>query len=87
MTSRAARRARNVNSANRHQVPIGPDYRDPDDEMVLEVAVNGGADAIITFNSSDFAPAATRFGIARLSPSEALTAASASTFRHEETLK
>ena len=24
--------------------------RDPNDEMVLEVAVNGGADAIVTFN-------------------------------------
>jgi predicted nucleic acid-binding protein len=29
--------------------------RDPDDEMVLEVAVNGRADRLLTFNERDFA--------------------------------
>lgn len=30
---------------------------DADDEMVLEVVVNGGADAIVTYNVRDFAAA------------------------------
>lgn len=50
-----------------------PQLRDPDDEMVLETAVNGRADAIITWNGRDFAQAAPRFGIAVLSPQDALT--------------
>ena len=49
-----------------------PQLRDPDDEMVLEVAVNGGAAAIVTFNRKDFAPAASHFGLDVLSPSQAL---------------
>jgi putative PIN family toxin of toxin-antitoxin system len=39
-----------------------PSLRDPGDEMVLETAVNGRADWLITFNARDFAGAA-RFGI------------------------
>ena len=50
-----------------------PQLRDPDDEMVLETAVNGRADAIITWNVRDFAQAAPRFGIVVLSPQDALT--------------
>ena len=34
-----------------------PILRDPGDEMVLEAAMNGGADWIITFNITDFAGA------------------------------
>lgn len=49
-----------------------PQLRDPDDEMVLEAAVNGGAGAIVTFNRKDFAAAAERFGIDVLRPREAL---------------
>lgn len=41
-----------------------PQLSDPNDEMVLEAAVNGRADYIVTFNAKDFAPAARRFGIA-----------------------
>jgi predicted nucleic acid-binding protein len=40
--------------------------------MVLELAVNGQAAAIVTFNQRDFAPAAGRFGIDVLRPAEAL---------------
>jgi predicted nucleic acid-binding protein len=31
-----------------------PNLRDPDDEMVLEAAMNGGADRLLTFNERDF---------------------------------
>jgi putative PIN family toxin of toxin-antitoxin system len=49
-----------------------PRLRDPDDDMVLEAAVNGRADAIVTFNRRDFAPVAGRFGIDLLLPVQAL---------------
>ncbi len=49
-----------------------PHLRDPDDEMVLETAVNGRADAIITWNVRDFAGVASRFGIDVVLPQEAL---------------
>ena len=49
-----------------------PQLRDPGDEMVLEAAVNGRADAIITFNRRDFGVGPSRFGIEVLSPAEAL---------------
>lgn len=39
-----------------------PVLRDTDDEMVLEVAVNGRADRLLTFNERDFA-GADRFGV------------------------
>jgi putative PIN family toxin of toxin-antitoxin system len=39
-----------------------PDLRDPEDAKVLEVAVNGRADWLLTFNVADLAVAA-RFGI------------------------
>jgi predicted nucleic acid-binding protein len=45
---------------------------DADDDMVLEAAVNGRADGIVTFNRRDFRLAATQFGIAVLSPGDAL---------------
>jgi putative PIN family toxin of toxin-antitoxin system len=49
-----------------------PAVRDPDDDMVLETAVNGRADAIVTFNLRDFGQAARRFGIDTLSPGAAM---------------
>jgi len=47
-----------------------PQLRDPGDEMVLETAVNGRADRILTFNLADFA-GAERFGIAVTQPGPA----------------
>jgi len=49
-----------------------PQGRDPNDEMVLEAAINGGADAIVTYNVADFATAAERFRILVLRPAELL---------------
>jgi putative PIN family toxin of toxin-antitoxin system len=45
-----------------------PQLRDPDDEMVLETATNGHAEAIITFNIGDFLPASTQFGLRIVTP-------------------
>lgn len=36
---------------------LRPSLRDPKDEHVLETAINGRADAIVTFNQRDFRPA------------------------------
>jgi hypothetical protein len=48
-----------------------PTLRDLDDEMVLETAINDGrADAIVTFNVRDFAPAAARFHCSAVKPGE-----------------
>src|SRR5262245_2384934 len=41
--------------------------RDAKDELVLEAAVNGRADALVTHNVRDFQPAARLFKVARLS--------------------
>ena len=49
-----------------------PKLRDADDDMVLEVAVNGNADSIITFNVRDFATMVPTFGIPALLPAEVL---------------
>jgi len=45
-----------------------PQVRDPGDEMALEAAINGDADALVTYNVSDFAVAADRFGVSVLRP-------------------
>jgi putative PIN family toxin of toxin-antitoxin system len=45
-----------------------PQTRDPKDEMVLEAAINGEADALVTYNVRDFAEAGKRFEIPVLSP-------------------
>lgn len=49
-----------------------PQLRDPSDEMVLEAAVNGRADAIVTFNQRDFGHSPARFGIEVTSPGDIL---------------
>jgi putative PIN family toxin of toxin-antitoxin system len=45
---------------------------DPDDDMVLETAINGHADAIVTFNMRHFEPASRSFDCAVLLPRDAL---------------
>jgi len=49
-----------------------PQVRDPNDEMVLEAAINGRADALVTFNVSDFRTAGERFGISIVRPLDLL---------------
>jgi predicted nucleic acid-binding protein len=49
-----------------------PRLRDADDDMVLEAAVNGRAEAIVTFNARDFAGVADEFGLALLTPNAIL---------------
>lgn len=48
-----------------------PQLRDPADEMVLETAVNGVADRLVTFNLRHLGQAALKFGIVALAPPEA----------------
>ena len=49
-----------------------PQVRDPGDELVLETAVNGRADAIVTWNVRDLATPAERFGIIVVTPQDAV---------------
>ena len=49
-----------------------PQSPDANDEMVLEAAVNGRADAVVTYNVKDFLLACGRFGIPVLTPAEVL---------------
>jgi putative PIN family toxin of toxin-antitoxin system len=51
---------------------LRPQLSDPDDEMVLETAVHGKADAIVTFNRADFAGVLEQLCIEVLTPREAL---------------
>ena len=51
-----------------------PQLRDPNDDMVLELAVNGLGRGqpvtLVTFNQRDFLPQATRFGIPVIGPAQ-----------------
>ena len=49
-----------------------PRLRDPDDEMVLDAAINGAAEAIVTFNAQDFLSGAAVFNLRILTPAETL---------------
>lgn len=49
-----------------------PQVRDPRDEMVLETAINGRADALVTYNLKHFALAGERFKIAVVRPGDLL---------------
>jgi putative PIN family toxin of toxin-antitoxin system len=47
-----------------------PQMTDPGDEMVLEAAVNGRADALVTHNVHHFRRAASRFGVSVVRPGD-----------------
>ncbi len=49
-----------------------PQLSDPDDEMVLEAAVNGRADALVTHNLKDFAAVAPKFDLVVVPPADLL---------------
>lgn len=49
-----------------------PQLSDPNDEMVLEAAVNGRSDALVTHNVRDFTKGAVRFGLRVVRPGELL---------------
>jgi len=49
-----------------------PQSRDPNDEMLIEAAINGRADALVAYNTVDFIATGERFGIRVLSPAELL---------------
>jgi putative PIN family toxin of toxin-antitoxin system len=49
-----------------------PQLADPDDEMVLDAALNGRADALVTHNVADFLAAAERFDLLLLKPIDLL---------------
>jgi predicted nucleic acid-binding protein len=49
-----------------------PQLRDPCDEMVLDAAVNGRADALVAFNIRDFGSVPPQFGVELLLPREAI---------------
>lgn len=51
-----------------------PLSQDPNDDMVMDVAINGHADFVVTNNVRDFEPATERFGIPVLTPREFLIA-------------
>jgi putative PIN family toxin of toxin-antitoxin system len=49
-----------------------PQLQDPADELVLEAAVNGRAQALVTHSVADFARATLRFGLRTLKPADFL---------------
>lgn len=49
-----------------------PQLHDPDDEMVLEAAINSRADALVTYNTTHFRAAASRFGMRLARPVDIL---------------
>jgi predicted nucleic acid-binding protein len=53
-------------------VRYAPLSQDANDDMVFDVALNGHADAIVTFNTRHFREAAKRFRLLVLTPAELL---------------
>lgn len=49
-----------------------PQVRDPDDELVLEAAINGRAGFLVSFNRRDFGDAPARFGVRLCTPADFL---------------
>jgi putative PIN family toxin of toxin-antitoxin system len=60
--------------ADRHQIFFlwRPFLRDPQDDIVLELAVKAGCDAIVTYNQRDFAGVEETFQIRVVAPGEFL---------------
>ena len=60
--------------ANRHQIFFfwRPFLRDPQDDIVLELAVKAGCDAIVTYNQGDFAGVEETFQIRVVAPGDFL---------------
>ena len=52
----------------RHR-PLSPD---PNDDMILDIAINGKAGALVTNNTKDFKAAGKQYGIPVLTPRELL---------------
>ena len=46
-----------------------PYLKDPDDDMILELAVSGSADAVVTYNLRDFA-GSDRLGVSVITPAD-----------------
>lgn len=53
-------------------VKTRPLSSDPNDDMILDVAINGRADALVTQNTRHFKTPGERYGIHVLSPAELL---------------
>jgi putative PIN family toxin of toxin-antitoxin system len=49
-----------------------PQLHDPDDELVLEAAINGRARYLVSFNRRDFGDAPERFGVKLCTPGDFL---------------
>ena len=51
---------------------LGPRSSDPGDNHILSLALHGGADAIVTFNTRHFEQPARRIGVKLVTPAQAL---------------
>jgi putative PIN family toxin of toxin-antitoxin system len=60
--------AESVKVVVRHR-PLSPD---PNDDMILDIAINGKAEALVTNNTKDFKAAGKQYGIPVLTPRELL---------------
>lgn len=49
-----------------------PSLRDPGDDLIIETALNGSAQAVVTHNTSDFLPVKTQHGLQVWTPAEFL---------------
>ena len=65
-------RLEDLSEALPHDQSLRPLSIDPDDDLVLEAAINGEADAIVTHNVRHLRDAATRFKIEVKTPGELL---------------
>lgn len=57
-------------------VKTRPQSSDPNDDMILDLAINGSAEVLVTYNKKHFATVGKRVGIKILNPAELLEAMS-----------